>query len=246
MSKGRALVGVLGAVCSYGCGGAARYVLKNGRLLCAEFVSQCPSIRHRNSVAHKGRAPFVGESHPRPLKGKPAWNRGLNYEDAYGATKAEVLRAAARIGGRKGQLALQSSHRETLRRQKLSEHARLRGLGGYQPGSGRGKKGWCRGVWCDSSYELAFVVYASDHGIAFERNREAFPYTFEGKAGRWIPDFRLGQGTYVEIKGYVTERARAKFANFPHPLHVMGSREMSEILEYVVARYGRNFVALYE
>jgi hypothetical protein len=70
----------------------------------------------------------------------------------------------------------------------------------YSRGSGRGKKGWYRGYWCDSSYELAFVIYTLDHGLAgkFERNWESFTYTFRGKVRRWIPDFRWYDGLYIK------------------------------------------------
>lgn len=92
--------------------------------------------------------------------------------------------------------------------------ARQRGLGGYEPGSGRGKKGWYRGYWCDSTYELAFVVWAVDHEIPFERNVEFFPYEYDGRLMRWMPDFLPADGTYVEIKGYLSEQARGKFEYF--------------------------------
>src|SRR6059036_3964323 len=56
-----------------------------------------------------------------------------------------------------------SPEREQRRRAKLSKVALQRGLGGYERGSGRGKKGWYRGYSCDSTYKLVFVVYALDH-----------------------------------------------------------------------------------
>jgi hypothetical protein len=49
-----------------------------------------------------------------------------------------------------------------------------------------------------------------------------------------------------DAEGYETDRARATFACFPRSLQVLGRREMSEILEYAVSRYRRNFVGLYE
>jgi hypothetical protein len=102
------------------------------------------------------------------------------------------------------------------------------------------------GYWCDSTYELVFVVYALDHGIAFERNHEVFPYEFEARSMRWIPDFRLADGTYLEIKGYETEQAKAKFAAFPRSLRVLKRADVQDMFQYVWQRYGRNVQALYE
>ena len=38
----------------------------------------------------------------------------------------------------------------------------------------------------------------------------AFEYEFEGKKHNYYPDFKLEDGTYVEIKGYSTSRWCAK------------------------------------
>jgi hypothetical protein len=132
------------------------------------------------------------------------------------------------------------------RRKKLSVVARQRGLGQYREGSGRGKKGRYRGYWCDSSYELAFVIYALDHGFWFERNWQAFSYSFEGRTRTWIPDFRLKNDMYLEIKGYESPQACAKFAAFPHGLIVVKRENMQFVFDYVVGNYGRDFTRLYE
>jgi len=128
----------------------------------------------------------------------------------------------------------------------LSQVALTRGLGGYERGSGRGKKGWFRGYWCDSTYELVFVAYALDHEIPFERNFEVFPYEYADKLMRWIPDFRLVDGTYIEIKGYLSAQAEAKFEFFYRPLLVLTQADLRDMFEYVWRTYGRNLVALYE
>lgn len=43
-------------------------------------------------------------------------------------------------------------------RKRISATMKARKLGGLRVGSGRGKKGWYKGIHCDSSWELAFVV----------------------------------------------------------------------------------------
>lgn len=62
---------------------------------------------------------------------------------------------------------------------KLSLIAKQKGLGGYVEGSGRGKKGRYKGFYCDSSWELAYVMYCLDHNICIERNTAKFEYVFE-------------------------------------------------------------------
>jgi hypothetical protein len=91
-----------------------------------------------------------------------------------------------------------------------------------------------------------FVVYALDHELPFERNREVFPYEYQGKVLRWVPDFLLGDGTYVEIKGYITSQALAEFEFFYRPLRVLTQADMRHMFEYVCGKYGRNLTSLYE
>ena len=166
--------------------------------------------------------------------------------DVLGGTRAAAIgRALANMRFAQQALA-HSPELEAARRAKLSQVALRRGLGGYERGSGRGKKGWFRGYWCDSTYELVFVAYALDHDIPFERNFEVFPYEYADKLMRWIPDFRLADGTYVEIKGYMSAQAQAKFQFFYRPLLVLAQPELHQMFEYVWQTYGRNLVALYE
>src|SRR5689334_21058808 len=103
-----------------------------------------------------------------------------------------------------------------------------------------------RGLWCDSTYELAFVVWALDHEIPFERNLEFFPYEYKGEVLRWTPDFLLADGTYIEIKGYLTEQAQTKFEYFLRPLRVFTRPDLERMFRYVDGRYGRDLLALYQ
>ncbi len=171
----------------------------------------------------------------------------MTWRQMFGPAGEEQQRRTAASNILRPQEALRASvELEAMRRQKLSEVAKRRKLGQYRKGSGRGRKGWHRGFWCDSSYELAFVMYALDQGMAFERNCQKFAYTFGGKSRTWIPDFRLTDGTYLEIKGYRSEQAEAKFAAFPYGLTVVDGRQMGFVFEYVTQTYGKNFTDLYE
>jgi hypothetical protein len=61
-----------------------------------------------------------------------------------------------------------------------------------------------------------------------------------------MPDFLLADGTYIEIKGYLTDQARAKFDYFLRPLMIFTRTELSRMFDYVHQRYGRNLVVLYQ
>lgn len=122
-------------------------------------------------------------------------------------------------------------------RKKMSEHV----VGG----GGSGLTGWYRGYWCDSSWELAYVIYQLDHGVAFERCQERFEYLWDGHRHWWLPDFKEGD-TYVEIKGRMRARDVFKWVTFPHRLRVLRQPEMKPIIEWVSDRYGADFARLFE
>lgn len=106
--------------------------------------------------------------------------------------------------------------------------------GGYRKGSGRGKKGWYKGYYCDSSWELAFVIYNLEHNIKFERNTKKFNYVFKGKTLKYMPDW-ITDGKYIEIKGYWTKQWQAKVDQFPktETLIILYEKEMEKYIEYV-------------
>ena len=127
----------------------------------------------------------------------------------------------------------------------MSRLARAKRNGGYRPGSGRGKSGWYRGYWCDSSWELAWIIYHLDRGWTFSRNTEKFAYTYDGVTKNYIPDFVLPDGTFVEVKGYFTPEVRAKLAVVPGIL-VFGPKEMGPILGEIQSRLGKDITTVYE
>lgn len=119
--------------------------------------------------------------------------------------------------------------------------------GGYRKGSGHGKSGWYKGFWCDSSWELAYVLYNLDNGIEFKRNKKKFKYNFNDEMHKYIPDYYIEcDKIYVEIKGYINEKWESKKKQFPKKLKIIGKNEIKPILEYVKSKYGKDFISLYE
>lgn len=80
---------------------------------------------------------------------------------------------------------------------------------GLQPNTGRGKKGKYKGFYCDSTYELVYIIYNLDNNIEFSRSQTKIPYFYEGKNRLYYPDFE-SNGKLIEIKGYHTEQVDVK------------------------------------
>ena len=108
---------------------------------------------------------------------------------------------------------------------------------------GKPHRGWYKGYWVDSSWELAFLIWNLDHGFEIVRNSKNFPYPFRNGVKYYRPDF-LVEGTYVEIKGVMDSRSKRKIESFPHPIKVIGSRGIKPYLKYVESKYGKNFFDL--
>lgn len=120
----------------------------------------------------------------------------------------------------------------------------LKCAGGYRKGSGVGKSGWYKNIWCDSSYELAWVIYQIDHNIPFERNKEKYVYEWKGKKSHYIPDF-IQNGILIEIKGFVNEKTKEKLKSIPN-LKILFKKDLNKEFDYVELKYGKDFIKLYE
>lgn len=73
-----------------------------------------------------------------------------------------------------------------------------------------GKCGYYNGIWCASSWELAFLIYKTIHGYKIERCKEYFTYQHpDGSIRKYFPDFKIGDIIY-EVKGRFTEEVDSK------------------------------------
>lgn len=95
----------------------------------------------------------------------------------------------------------------SLNAKKLNQEGKL--CGGYRRGSSRGRGGYYKGVWCDSTYELAYLVYCLDNRIDIQRCKEVFKYNINRTIKKYHPDF-LVEGIIVEIKNYWREEVDVK------------------------------------
>ena len=229
--------------CVFGCGSPATYQFKNGKHCCSKASSSCPSQKKKNSKSHEGFvfSDLAKENAKEARKLAGPWNKGLTKETD---TRVKLM---SNIISEKMTIAWQDGTRVCSDEQRLahSESAKKKNLGGYNPRGGRGKKGWFANIWCDSSWELAWVIYALDHDIGFEKNTEKFEYLFESKRYNYIPDFKLNDGTYIEIKGYETARVKEKIAYFPHKIKVINKDDIKLFIAYAVEKFGKDFIKQY-
>jgi hypothetical protein len=135
-----------------------------------------------NSLQLKGNA---------SRRGTPSWNTGKTKTTDISVAKMAVKNATSMLG---------KSHPQSVEtRAKISATMAGR-TGGYRQGSGIGKSGRYEGIWCDSTWELAYIIWCKSLGKNITRNSETFQYEFDGKQRRYLPDF-IVDGQIVEIKG---------------------------------------------
>jgi hypothetical protein len=231
--------------CDYGCGNLATHFFKNGKGCCEVSPNKCPIKKQKDSDKKKGN-----------FKGTPAWmiegfvynpwNKGKKgvYSDETISKISESLK-----GKSKG--VANTPEKEIIRKIRISQTMKNnQKAGGLRKGSGRGKKGWYRGIWCDSTWELAWVVYNVDHDIIFKRNNDFYEYIFNGLTKKYYPDFII-EGTYYEIKGRknfekLNEQNKEKIRQFKKKLVVLYQSDMKPYLDYVIDKYGKDFYILYD
>ena len=179
-------------------------------------------------------------------KGRKAWNKGLTKEtDSRILTCSLHMKELIQQNGHIGPFGLKGCENVSCRKE-VKEKLSLTMAQKYAYPRGWAKRGWYKDIWCDSSWELAYVLYATDHNIKFIRNKEYFEYMWEDCKHHYTPDFYLPEtDTYVEIKGYYDAKAQAKKEQFTKNLVIYQYPEMKYILDYVINTYGQDFTSLY-
>lgn len=127
--------------------------------------------------------------------------------------------------------------------------------GGYRQGSSRGHHGYYKGYWCDSTYELAYLIYSLDHNIKIERCKESFEYEINGKKHKYHPDFIIDD-EIIEIKNFHRDDVEIKInavKKLNRKIKVLYYEDLIKVFEYVAKTYKKefnnksnNFYELYE
>jgi len=80
------------------------------------------------------------------------------------------------------------------------------------------------GMW-----EVTFYQWAKEKGLNPQRCKNSFPYEWNGIRS-YFPDFYLPTlDVYIEVKGFETDRDKAKWVNFPKKLIIIKKNEINQI-----------------
>lgn len=176
-----------------------------------------------------------------PEKGK-AWNSGKT-KNTDERIKNYALKISESEKGGKNHFYGKQHSKETILKMKNNQNC-----GGLRIGSGHAKMGWYKGYYCRSSWELAWLIYQLEHEQKVEQCKESFEYKFNNEIHHYYPDFKIGE-IYYEIKGQHFENLTAKLEQFPKEktlILIDGKHEIKLYLDYVVEKYGKDFIKLYE
>ena len=214
--------------------------LKNHEIRCKENPNRISSVFNHNLFKYK-------KNNSGSTKGKICINDGIHHKYIF----PEELDKYLLNGWNKGvtekfklkchSLGIASTpEKELERKRKISETMKKNPLaGGYRKGSGVGKQGWYKNIFCDSSWELAFVCYYKKHGLNISRCKEHRKYIFNNEEHIYIPDFRTDDGI-IEIKGYSSKQWKQKELQNPD-IKVLYYKDIKYYLDYVISKYGDKF-----
>ena len=109
--------------------------------------------------------------------------------------------------------------------------------GGYKKHSRKGNAGYYKGIYCDSTYELIFLIYCLDHNILIKRNKKYFLYNYNNKVHKYYPDFIINNRMLIEIKNFYSDIVEAKLKATTDPIKVLYGKDLIKIAKYVSNKY---------
>lgn len=164
------------------------------------------------------------------------WKFGMNEE-----LKTKI--SLSKIGKSSGKCL--DIQKELERKQKISNSLKGNKNWMFNKHHGNAKQGWYCNIHCDSTWELAFLVFYKEHNLNIQRCTEKFEYTWNNEKHIYIPDFITDEGI-IEIKGRKTKQSEEKHKQFPNII-LIDYNLMKPYLNYVQNKYGENFwEVLYE
>lgn len=129
--------------------------------------------------------------------------------------------------------------KELERKQKISNSMKGNKNWMFNKHHGNAKQGWYKNMHCDSTWELAFLVYYIEHNLNIKRCDKQFDFYWENKIHKYIPDFITDEGI-IEIKGRKSAKSLEKEKQFPN-IKVIDQNLIKPYLDYVVNKYGNEF-----
>jgi hypothetical protein len=184
-----------------------------------------PAKSLNSKVQHEIRC----KENPKGIKVKPSYGmfgkKGAN-QYTYGAVASVETRL-------KWSNASKQQVWSDARRQKLSASMKLAVANNPEAYSssnrGRTKQIIVDDIKLQGQWEVDFYMWAKEQGLNPIRPTKSFEYEYEG-IRRYLPDFYIeSMDLYVEIKGYETEKDRAKWLTFPKKLRIIKEAEIKQI-----------------
>ena len=225
--------------CSFGCGRKAVKRFKNGNYCCEYNSVKCPVIRKR-LIENHANSKEIYKNLPEEIKERMKWCKCL--------TKETDVRLKNMGIKRKEYYKNPDVHGSFYGRKHTEETKRKISIGtsksyNYEANrkSGRGRGGYYKGFWCDSTYELAFIIYCFDHNIKVERNKEYFIYEYNGKKHRYYPDFVIDNVLY-EIKGFSNGQLQFKLKSLQksgRTYKVLFQKDLKYVFDYIKETYNK-------
>ena len=114
--------------------------------------------------------------------------------------------------------------------------------GGYRNGSGSGKSGYWKGFYCNSTYELAFLIWNLKENKPIKSCHQIFSYFFNNKKHNYHPDFEI-YNTIYEIKGYYIPIVDVKLRavrGYGKKIKILYLKDIKHMIDYVKLKYGVN------
>lgn len=151
-------------------------------------------------------------------RNKPAWNKGLTKETDERVAKYAISHHNNHVLGLHKDTSGNNNPSSRIEiRQKISKTCLDKSKNGeWHKSLAKDLHYKYNGVDLDGKWELYYAMYLDEQGISWQRCVDKFLYEFEGKNHYYTPDFYLNDfKTFIEIKGYETEKDRAKWEQFP-------------------------------
>lgn len=206
--------------------------------ICARQISKSNITKHEVSCNRK----FLERELYISLYGndKKPNKRNTGYKGRNQYTKAAELGLPKPIMSEETKLKIQETRKENgtflhteESKIKISNSMKLAVLkypDSYSSGNrGRVKQITYNGVRFQGKWELSFYQWCENNEIHVERSTDWFEYNYDG-IRKYFPDFYLPTySTYVEVKGYKTDKDEAKWNQFPKPLLIIERKEINQI-----------------
>ena len=103
-------------------------------------------------------------------------------------------------------------------------------------------KGSYKGIRCDSSWELAYVVWCVEHNIPIRRCNDRLKYVFNNEEHIYCPDFVVNESQIVEVKGSAkySKQWQTKYEQYPD-VKVLYEKDIQPYIKYCRNKYGYEF-----